>query len=492
MHEVFLFLDLIDNAHLPSIMRQTTSSFQATKRPKMAPINFYPFVYCLILALLAGCQNTPTGYRPPVKRLDLRAHHLADLPAHLPPDYPLETLYLRDNHFEEMPPVWRLQHLKVLDISGNPLKRLPEAMRSMPALVALDIEDTDIYTLPTWLFALPKLENLVIYHNWKLQGFRLSEHGSSSLKQLSISGNMWLRQVPDDAFDMPQLRYLNISFHPFLPRLPRSIGKLAKLDTLILEANALDKVPAELADLQQLTYLDLSSNHGPFDDLSPITSLHGLRDLYLVGCGIQRIPDALYDLVHLQHLWLSQNQVGSLSDKIGQLTALKKLGLSEMGLKQLPATIVQLRNLRVLHLRDNPGLQFPARMSDLSQLEALDLDNCGLQEVPAWLVQLPRLQRLYLRGNPIRNGLDQLVQIDSLSTLDLVDCQLTTVPDFLRKLTHLDELNLSKNPIREFPLAILDHLTIDQLTLDETQLDKEAMRQLADHPHVKHLYPDRY
>jgi Leucine-rich repeat (LRR) protein len=43
----------------------------------------------------------------------------------------------------------------------------------------------------------------------------------------------------------------------------------------------------------------------------------------LIALGLEELPESLWHLEHLQSLYLSSNQISSLAESIGQLTALE-------------------------------------------------------------------------------------------------------------------------------------------------------------------------
>lgn len=79
---------------------------------------------------------------------------------------------------------------------------------------------------------------------------------------------------------------LNLSFNK-LTELPAEIGKLVKLEWLVVENNQLTALPAEIGKLERLKILDLENNQ------------------------LTKLPEEIGKLVKLETLWLIGNPLSS-------------------------------------------------------------------------------------------------------------------------------------------------------------------------------------
>ena len=146
--------------------------------------------------------------------------------------------------------------LELLDVSGNQLHGLPDALALFGQLRTLFASNNPFTTLPAVLGRLPQLEMI---------GFKACQ----------------IRQVPEDSLP-PRLRWLILTDNQ-LQALPESLGRCARLQKLMLSCNQLQALPASLAQCQRLALLRMASNR--FDAL----------------------PEVLFDLPQLAWLALAGN-----------------------------------------------------------------------------------------------------------------------------------------------------------------------------------------
>ncbi len=241
-----------------------------------------------------------------------------------------EVLYLNDQQAEALPETLdRLPNLRGLSLSLHNLRRLPDALPPLTTLFLDGPRSLDLDQAFERLGALPSLSSLTLH-----------------------------------ACTLP---------------LPPSIGRLAQLESLMLEGGDVDTLPADIGRLTRLTRLHLGTL--PLRSLPPeIGELTALRSLRLSGSipmgrvtPIERLPDTL-----------------------GRLGALEELFLWHLGLKGLPSTLGDLAALRHLTLAFLPLPALPDCVGALPSLDELSLRSLTL-DLPAVVRQLapsPRLRRL--------------------------------------------------------------------------------------------------
>jgi internalin A len=219
-----------------------------------------------------------------------------------------------------------------LDLSGNQLTTLPEAIAQLSNLSGLDLSGNQLTTLPE---AIAQLSNLRV---------------------------LYLRNNQ-------------------LTTLPEAIAQLSHLRVLYLRNNQLTTLPEAIAQLSNLRELDLSDNQ--LTTLpEAIAQLSHLSVLYLRNNQLTTLPEAIAQLSNLRELDLRNNQLTTLPEAIAQLSNLRELDLSDNQLTTLPEAIAQLSNLRELYLSGNQLTTLPEAIKQLSQLEKLDLRGNQLN-IPA-------------------------------------------------------------------------------------------------------------
>ncbi|KAH6815164.1 plant intracellular ras group-related LRR 3 [Perilla frutescens var. frutescens] len=193
--------------------------------------------------------------------LDFSHNQLEIVPDSISGLQKLEELNVSSNLLETLPDaIGLLVNLKILNVSSNKLKKLPESLAGCRSLIELDAGFNDLMFLPTNI------------------GF-----GLVNLQKLSLHLNK-LKAFPNSICEMKSLRNLDAHFNS-IHCLPRAIGRLAKLEVLIVSSNFTDltEVPESIGDLINLRELDLSNNQ------------------------IRVIPDTIYQLENLTKLNVDQN-----------------------------------------------------------------------------------------------------------------------------------------------------------------------------------------
>lgn len=125
-----------------------------------------------------------------------------------------ETLNVSFNELTTLPPEipFRLPHLRVLDLSYNRLKSLPDSIGYLFHLEELLISFNQLEAIPDTIIYLKVLQKLDLSHNC-------------------------ITQLPDNLGKITTLAKLNVS-HNKLACLPKSLGKLPNLRTLLAAGNA--------------------------------------------------------------------------------------------------------------------------------------------------------------------------------------------------------------------------------------------------------------
>ncbi|CAG5132711.1 unnamed protein product [Candidula unifasciata] len=195
-------------------------------------------------------------------------------------------------------------------------------------------------------------------------------------KKLKVRGRD-LVHLSKDVFKLMDLEVLDLSperqscLNYKLPMIPRDIGKLHCLTTLLLDTNELLQVPVEITLLTNLERLTLSNNH--LTELPRgFKRLQKLESLHLANNKLEKFPLEVCDITSLVFLDASDNLIKLLPKKISQLTNLETLLLFINQLTKLPDTIVNMRALRCLWLGNNHICHLPKGFGYLSKLDWKD------------------------------------------------------------------------------------------------------------------------
>ncbi|XP_010263181.1 PREDICTED: disease resistance protein RPM1-like [Nelumbo nucifera] len=282
----------------------------------------------------------------------------------------------------------KARHLSILNNDNTIQSSLSTA--SMPRLRSLFMFLTATVS-PSWL---PTL----------LSSFRL-------LRVLDLTG-VPIETVPDDLFDeLFNLRYLSFR-ETNIKKVPRSLGKLQRLETLDVRHTNVKSLPNGLAKLLNLQYLlmyqFIDRNYKTFNSISSI-----------------RAPTGIWKLANLRTL-ASIEANSKIIRLVGNLTQLKRFEITKLRavdgaeLCQSIQKMSHLLNLNMVALNENEPLQLEALSPAPPLLQTLRLSGY-LEKVPRCLGTLRNLTRLCLRWSRLREDpLPSLQALPNLAFLQLV------------------------------------------------------------------------
>ncbi|MGK7952900.1 MAG: COR domain-containing protein [Xenococcaceae cyanobacterium] len=204
---------------------------------------------------------------------------------------------------------------------------------------------------------------------------RIQAAKEQQLEELDLS-NGQLTQIPDEVFELRNLKVLNLSWNK-IHKLHNYSSNSSNLIALNLSNNQLPVLPDSIANFFNLTTLDLSNNQ------------------------LVNLPNSLANLSNLTTLDLSNNQLSNLPDYLAYISNLTELYLSSNQLANLPNSIFNLSNLTILYLSNNQLDSLPDAFSTLSSLTVLDLSDNHLSSLPDSISTLSNLKELYLSGNSL-------------------------------------------------------------------------------------------
>ncbi|KAK2968229.1 hypothetical protein RJ640_027059 [Escallonia rubra] len=313
----------------------------------------------------------------------------------------LKVLDLGGAPLEKIPSVvFTLIHLRYLSMRGTNVRLVPKTIRKLRNLETLDLKDTYVKALPTEILRLHKLRHVLLYGYEFIdnigihmaRGFRapytigdlISLQKLCYIEAGEINGSGGSCNIVTEIGKLTQLRRLGITKLRSKDGMDfcSSIEKLTNLRSLYVYSVAED----EILDLQSLSsapqFLRRLELGGRLENLPQwIPSLYSLVSLFL--CYSQLRDDTLQSLEALPNLELlsffQAYEGKSLTFKAGGFQRLKELNL------------FQLKGLRSLTVEDGA----------MPHLEEIHFQGCKLvDELPSGIQHLTNMQLLRLVDMP--------------------------------------------------------------------------------------------
>ncbi|KAJ7944829.1 Leucine-rich receptor-like protein kinase family protein [Quillaja saponaria] len=299
-----------------------------------------------------------------------------------------------------------------------------------------------------------------------------------SLWKINLSSNALSGSIPEFIGDLPNIRFLDLSKNGFRGEIPSGLFKYCyKTKFISLSHNTLSgSIPSSFVNCSNLEGFDFSFNNlsggipqGMCD--IPILSFMSLRSNMLSG----RVQKQIFACQSLKHLDLSSNLFsGSAPFDIVSFQNLTYFNLSHNGFGgeipeistcserleffdasgndldgEIPSSIIRCRNLKVLNLELNSlNGSIPVGFRDLESLLALKLGNNSISgTIPEELGNIEPLQVLNLRNLNLAGEIpNDLSNCRFLLELDVSGNALEgVIPRNLYNMTYLEFLDLHQN-----------------------------------------------
>ena len=219
-----------------------------------------------------------------LKVLDLSKNRVKSIPDDIGLMYSLQILKLKDcRYIGHLPSLWKLDKLEKLDISENDFlgAQFPSEFGKLTNLRELLISRCNIKgPIPADLGALTHLKNLEFNGNNITGTIPSSFENLKSLKRLDINGNN-LEGPIDFVAKIPHFEVVHMRSNRFSGTIPSDIGKLQKLLWLDLTENYFTgEVPYALSEIPTLKDLFLGGNYlnGPIpEELCKKPAVNGVK-----------------------------------------------------------------------------------------------------------------------------------------------------------------------------------------------------------------------
>lgn len=174
--------------------------------------------------------------------LDLSFKNLDYLPPEIGRFTSLESLFLSGNKdLEELPrEIGFLSSLMGLSLDSCNLRELPAEIENLTQLQILNLQSNNLKELPVGIGKLSQLRKLNLEFN-SLESLPPGVGKLTQLDSLTLTGNEGLKALPGEIWNLENLTWLILP--DGIEKLPREVGCLSKLESLIVGSELLSKLP---------------------------------------------------------------------------------------------------------------------------------------------------------------------------------------------------------------------------------------------------------
>ncbi|MBS1572660.1 MAG: hypothetical protein JST62_09725 [Bacteroidetes bacterium] len=220
----------------------------------------------------------------------------------------------------------KLKNLKELTLSFN-TKAIPSGIEKLQSLQILNIEHSDIETLPDEIGKLTNLKELHFRYCDKLKRIPRSVKHCKNLNKVSLYSmrepfdfdysikslqgldltyldlsQAWRIKIPTEIYSFQNLKFLGLNIYE-TDSIPDGIGNLKKLEEIVLSPADYKYLPLDFGNLNSLKKIDLS---GIFDIdferlFSILINLETLEEID-INYGEQRLPETISKLKNIKRI----------------------------------------------------------------------------------------------------------------------------------------------------------------------------------------------
>lgn len=239
----------------------------------------------------------------------------------------LKRLCLRQNLISALDPAdfGPLTEIEDIDFYDNKIKHLGDALNNMHKLKVLDLSFNLLKAVPNSLGSHPVIDTIYFVQN-KISHIEHFDSVGTTLRSLELGGNR-IRAI-------------------------EKLDALTNLQELWLGKNKLTKLQ-NLDHLKRLKILSLQSNR--ITIIENLEGLEALEELYLSHNGIEQLQ-GLEKNLNLRTLDVGNNRI-SVIENLSHLTNLEELWLNDnliSSLNDVPSQLSRLDSLRTIYLEGNP------------------------------------------------------------------------------------------------------------------------------------------
>lgn len=194
------------------------------------------------------------------------------------------------------------------------------------------------------------------------------------------------------------------------------------------------------------------------------------KELSLSWKDFTRVPQIIELFKAAKSIDFSDNNIISISPKIGELIALEKLNFSGNKLVSLPVEIQKLKALETLNFSSNLISILPEQIWTLNSLKVLYLVNNNITHLSEKIGNLSNLIELHIGINFISNIPYTIEKLQKLNVLMFETNLLITLPKNIGNLANLTTLKLNDNKIKKLPESIGQLIKLEKLFLEGNKL----------------------
>ncbi|KAK3010587.1 hypothetical protein RJ639_012272 [Escallonia herrerae] len=327
----------------------------------------------------------------------------------------LKVLDLGGAPLEKIPSlVFTLIHLRYLSIRGTNVSFVPKSIRKLRNLETLDLKHTRVAELPVKILRLHKLRHLLLYSNDIIDNSNAFQSPLGFKAPYNIG----------DLLSLQKLCYIEageINGHGGSCNTVTEIGKLTQLSRLGITKLRSKYGTDFCSSIEKLTNLRSLSVHSATEheilDLQPLSSAPQFLRTLELGGRLEKLPQWIPSLHSLVTIWFFYSQLRD--DPLQSLEALPNLEL--LGFLQayeggsLTFKAGGFQRLKALQLRQLKGLRsLTVEDGAMPHLEEIYFHNCKLMdELPSGIQHLTNLQFLRLDDMPDKLTMPLQVQGNS-------------------------------------------------------------------------------
>jgi Leucine-rich repeat (LRR) protein len=260
------------------------------------------------------------------------------------------------------------KNLQSLDLSGCPLRSLPDWIGEFPNMQVLKISETRIAALPASIAKLTNLEELDASFNTDLKrglehlftikslkklNFQVNDTLPESIANLTNLEELFINELKNThdlafLYKLTHLKRLEICGDK-LTILPNGISALKQLETFIMVVTPASNLPDDFGELLKLKAFG-------YTGLYNIYLFNHENAAFKIDVNWAQIFEQLAKIKTLQSVDLSSNSIKKYDENLGLLTQIKKLNLNDMVRNTTedpyPKSFSNLKNLKELTISD--------------------------------------------------------------------------------------------------------------------------------------------
>jgi Leucine-rich repeat (LRR) protein len=307
-----------------------------------------------------------------IKTFDVKNARIQEIPAGIRLCTALTDLRLNDNHIslisDEFCECWSLRKVS---LSNNRISQnMNMNIARLQLLAEIDVSGNFLSTIPEAIFSVPNILTVNAGNN-RIGSFKVPTHSWRSLTQLDLSKNLFT-ELPLSLFDVISLKVLLMAENG-ITCVQQQFNALQNLMSLNISSNKLENLDG-LKTLFQLKSLNASNNKIIFIS-HHFGGLSDLQDLQLDGNPMDFPPIEVTSTG-------SQNTL-ALMRQLYEAIKNGSLDIQAFGLRSLSIQLFSMDHLLVLNARNNSIFSIPPQISQLTTLQELYVDNNRIGCIPS-------------------------------------------------------------------------------------------------------------